>query len=166
MLGLELNHGMREILIDHLSTECLIVSMENEMSSFSEMARRNRNAKRKSLSTTFDQISIFLPEKWERVVVYLEYGEDSFSCSFYVKKDGEYLKCYDLPEVSEASLINAFKQIDKVVQAEREKAKGELWSNMTMIVDNEGNMHTDFDYTDLSVGSYKYSKKWKSQYLK
>ena len=61
--------------------------------------------------------------------------------------------------------MDTFKSIDKEVLKERKKTKSDLWSNMTMIVDNNGNMHTDFDYTDLSEGSYKYCKKWKAQYL-
>lgn len=48
---------------------------------------------------------------------------------------------------------------------ERDKIKGELWSNMTMVIDSDGNMHTDFDYTDLSSGTYQYKKAWKKKYL-
>ena len=119
----------------------------------------------KTYQSIFDKVSAFLPDGWERLVVYLEYGEDSYSFSFYVKQNGEYVKCYDLPGVSEDKLMNAFQLIDKEVLKEREKTKSDLWSNMTMIVDNNGNMHTDFDYTDLSEGSYKYSKNWKAKYL-
>ena len=113
----------------------------------------------------FDRISVFLPDGWERLVVYLEYGEDSYSFSFYVKQKGKYVKCYDLPGISEEELMNAFKLIDKEVLEERKKTKRDLWSNMTMTVDNDGNMLTDYDYTNLSVGSYKYSKHWKAKYL-
>lgn len=36
---------------------------------------------------------------------------------------------------------------------------------MTMIIDGNGNMKTDFDYTDLSRGNYQYKKAWKKKYL-
>jgi hypothetical protein len=36
---------------------------------------------------------------------------------------------------------------------------------MTMIVSSKGEMHTDFDYTDLSQGAYQYKKNWKRRYL-
>ena len=58
----------------------------------------------------------------------------------------------------------AFENIDKFVDQERKKGS-ESWTNMTMIVTSDGNMHADFDYTDLSEGSYKYKKDWKAKYL-
>ena len=36
---------------------------------------------------------------------------------------------------------------------------------MTFIVDSKGKMKTDFDYTDLSEGSYEYKKAWKQKYM-
>ena len=119
----------------------------------------------KLYQSIFDKVSAYLPDEWERLVVYLEYGEDSYSFSFYVKQKGKYVKCYDLPGVSEDKLMNTFKLIDNEVLKERKKTRGDLWSNMTMTVSNDGSMHTDFNYTDLSEGAYKYSKKWKAQYL-
>ena len=59
----------------------------------------------------------------------------------------------------------AFKNIDSFVSKARAKEK-EPWSNMTMVVESDGSMHTDFDYTDLSEGNYKYKKSWKAKYLK
>ena len=59
----------------------------------------------------------------------------------------------------------AFKQIDNMVMKERSKAEGSLWTNMTMIIEPDGKMHVDFDYTDLSENAYKYSKQWKKAYL-
>ena len=114
----------------------------------------------------FDEISAFLPDGWNSLVVYLEYGENSYSFSFYVKINKRFIKCYDLPGISDEQLFEAFQKIDNAVMMEREKAKGELWTNMTMIVDNDGNMHTDFDYTNLTDCAYEYSKEWKSKYLK
>ncbi len=113
----------------------------------------------------YNEISRFVPEKWDRIVVYLEYGEDSYAYSFYVKMNGQYTKCFDLPRISEEELMFAFKQIDNMVMKERSKAEGSLWTNMTMIIETDGKMHVDFDYTDLSENAYKYSKQWKKAYL-
>lgn len=112
----------------------------------------------------FDEISKFLPTEWTKVVIYLEFGEDAYSFSFYVKTDGEYIKCFDLP-VSESELFKSFSAIEKAVSKERSKIS-KTWSNMTMVVDFKGSMKTDFDYTDLSRGNYQYKKAWKNQYLK
>lgn len=112
----------------------------------------------------FDEISGFLPSVWDKVVIYLEHGEDSYSYSFFVKEKDEYIKCFDLNNLSEEELFAAFSRIEIKVSAERSKMK-DCWSNMTMVVDNSGAMRTEFDYTDLSSGNYQYKKLWKKKYL-
>ncbi len=112
----------------------------------------------------YDEIDRFLPEKWDKLVIYLEYMEGGYSFSFFVKQGKEYVKCYDLPGLNEDALMKSFEKIDKVLNKER-KSEKESWTNMTMLVKPDGDMHTDFDYTDLSEGSYKYKKEWKAKYL-
>lgn len=119
----------------------------------------------KTYQIVFEEVQEFLPTGWDKAIVYLEYGETSYSISFYSQKNGKYTKCFDLPNVAESDLYAAFRRIDKVVSAERKKMRGRLWTNMTMIVESNGQVHTDFDYTDLSESSYKYSKEWKKKYL-
>ena len=114
----------------------------------------------------YDELSKYLIFGWEKLVIYLEYGNASYSFSFYVKTKEGYVKCYDLPDVSEKALGASFKKIDKMVSKERNKDKDALWSNMTMIVTEAGDMHADLDYTDLSEGTYQFKKAWKNKYLK
>jgi len=112
----------------------------------------------------YNELAQYLVLGWEKLIVYLEYGEGYYSISFYEKVNGRYYKCYDLSDVSEDDLDQSFERIDKAVSIDRGKEK-DPWSNMTMIVDNTGKMHVDFDYTDLSNGAYKYIKQWKKNYL-
>ena len=111
----------------------------------------------------FDEISNFLPANWTKLVMRLEYGEEAYSYSFYVKIDGKYVNCYDL-DVSENNICAAFSRIDDEVFKERSKLdKDKRWTNMTMIVDNDGNMKTEFDYAEFS--DYQYEKAWEKKYL-
>lgn len=119
----------------------------------------------KVYQTIFNTIAPLLPEFWTKLVVYLEYGEDSYSFSFFYSDGKKYIKCFDIPEISEKALFESFRKIDKVVSPERNKTQGDLWSNMTMIVDADGNVHTNFDYTNLTSGTYQYKKAWKKKYL-
>ena len=111
----------------------------------------------------FDEISLYLPKAWDRLVVYLEYGEASYSISFYIKASGRYIKCYDLENVSEEDLYLLFMRINKEVSELRDGINGEKWSNMSMVVEHTGKMHVDFDYTDLTEKAYQYSKDWKKK---
>lgn len=113
----------------------------------------------------FDNLEQYLPNTWDRLVVYLEHGAGSYSYSFFVKVGDSYTKCYDLKGINEDDLMTSFAQIEEAVFAERAKSKTELWTNMTMIVETTGKMKTTFDYTDLSSGSYQYKKNWEKAYL-
>ena len=114
----------------------------------------------------FDELSKYLLPCWTKLVVYLEYGNTTYSISFYVQADGKFTKCYELPNVSQDELAKSFSDIDKMVSKERNSSKSDLWTNMTMTVSNTGKMKTDFDYTDLSEGTFQYKKQWKEKYLK
>ena len=111
----------------------------------------------------FDEISKYLPSEWSKIVAYFEYGEASYTFEFYVKVGEQFIKCYDLPQAVDDDLFASFKTIDKIIAPERGDND---WTSMTMIIDAEGNMHTDFDYTDLLEGSYQFKKEWKAKYLK
>ena len=114
----------------------------------------------------FDELSKYLLPCWTKLVVYLEYGNTTYSISFYVQADGTFTKCYELLNVSQDELAKSFSYIDKMVSKERNSSKSDLWTNMTMTVSNTGKMKTDFDYTDLSEGTFQYKKQWKEKYLK
>lgn len=112
----------------------------------------------------YNELDKYLLKNWDKLVIYLEYGKASYSFSFYVKAEGEYIKCYDIPEISEEELENSFRKIDSIISEERKNEK-DLWTNMTMTVDKNGMMKTFFDYTDLSAGTYRFKKEWKKRYL-
>lgn len=111
----------------------------------------------------FDEISQFLPNEWSKLIVYLEHGKEAYSYSFYVKIKDDYVKCFDLG-IPESELFSAFSRIEKQVSKERSQLE-KPWTNMTMVVDSDGNMKTNFDYTNLSHGNYQYKKAWKNKYL-
>ena len=112
----------------------------------------------------YDELAKYLPVGWEKIVVYLEYGNDAYTFSFYVLVKGKFIKCYNLPGVEEENLLKSYRRIDKVIPKIRNKEFGE-WTNMTLVVTNQGDMTTDFDYTDLTEDSYRYKKEWKNRYL-
>ena len=112
----------------------------------------------------YNELERYLDAYWEKLIIYLEYGEASYSFSFYRKNNGKYIKCYDLPDVKEDELDESFGKIDKIVSGERMKEKHK-WTNMTIIVENTGKMSADIDYTDFSEGNYSYKKAWRNKYL-
>lgn len=113
----------------------------------------------------FDELRKYLTAGWNKLILYLEYGNASYSFAFYIQAGDKYIKCYDIPDVSDKELAQSFSTIDKIVSREHSQEKKALWTNMTMTVTKTGQMHTDFDYTDLSEGTYQFKKNWKKKYL-
>lgn len=113
----------------------------------------------------FNELSKYLTLDWNKLIIYLEYGAASYSFAFYIQVCDKYIKCYDVPGASEKELAKSFSNIDVLVSKERANIKDKLWSNMTITVTKEGQMHADFDYTDLSEGTYQFKKNWKKKYL-
>lgn len=120
----------------------------------------------KTYQKIYDELNKYFVPNLEKAVIYLEYGEGSYAFSLYEKVDGEHINVYDIPGVSENKIDASFKKIDKWVLKERKKEKDDLWTNMTMVVSKTGDMKVDFDYTDLSEGTYRFKKNWKKKYLK
>lgn len=112
-----------------------------------------------------DIITPYLPNGFEKVVGYLEYGKASYSFAFYAKVEGEYVKCYDWPGFTEDISWKVFDKIDKLVSEERKNSIDSSWTNMTIVVGKDGSFHSDYDYTDLSDCAYAYKKAWRQKYL-
>lgn len=111
----------------------------------------------------YNEVDSFLPNKWSKLIVYIEYGDDSYNMSFYVTAEEKTVKCFDLPYIDESKLMDAFSKIDKIISPERAN-EDKKWSNMTLIIE-EDSFKADFDYTDLSKGSFAYKREWKKKYL-
>ena len=115
----------------------------------------------------FNLVQPFLPESWNKMVLYVGYTVGSYSMKFYTcDSQGIYTDCFNFKEISKAKLIQLFMSVDKLLAPERrmldEKNK---WSVMTMIVDSEGNMKTEFDYADINDNTIAYEQSWKKKYI-
>lgn len=114
----------------------------------------------------WDKLQDVLPEEWKKVIFYAGYMTGSYSMKFYTYfDDGSYKDCFSLPNVEQMQLISLFMDIDKILSKERKALGNEKWTVFTMVVDDKGNMKTDFDYTDISENAIAYEREWKKKYL-
>lgn len=115
----------------------------------------------------FDIIESMLPNGWNKVVLYANYSEGSYSIKFYVKNaDNQYKDCYSLEGVSKAGLIKVFMSIDKIISPERKKLTNkEKWSVMTLVVNRKGTFKAEYEYENISDNLFEYESAWKTKYL-
>lgn len=116
----------------------------------------------------YDMIHPFLPKGWKKMVLYVGYTTGSYSMKYYISdKDGMYTDCFSQKEISKAQIIKLFMDVDKILASERKTLDDKSrWSVMTMIVEADGNMRTDFEYSDISENVISYEQSWKDKYLK
>ena len=121
----------------------------------------------KYVQETFSQIEPFLPEDWSMVVFYAEYDVASFSMEFYVRRPkGKFVSCFDFGGVSEKALAQLFASLDKIMSAQRaDLSEKELWSFLTMTVDDKGKIRVDYGYEDLADTPYRHKQAWERKYL-
>ena len=115
----------------------------------------------------FDKIQDYFPENWRRMIFFAGYTKGSYSMKFYFREEKrEYLDCFRLQGVTKGQLVKLFMDIDKVISKERIELDDEhKWSSLTMIVEADGTMKTEFDYEDHSEDMISYEKQWKEEYL-
>ena len=115
----------------------------------------------------FDRILEVLPDGWRRLVVYIDYMGESSGINFYTNNgDGKYIDCFSQKGISREQLINLFIDIGKILAPERRALDDKnKWSVMTMVIDSDGNMEAEFDYTDISGSIIEYEREWKNKYL-
>ena len=120
------------------------------------------------LQKVFDLIEPILPIEWNNMLLYIGYTSGSYSMKFYIRDDkANFTDCFSLKSVGKAQLIKLFMNIDKIIAPVRNQLEeNDKWSVLTLIVDKDGKMKADFDYTDISENSIAYERKWKDKYLK
>lgn len=115
----------------------------------------------------FNEIEPVLPNGWKKLILYVGYALGRYSIKYYTANaDGKYVDCFK-QDVSKSQLIKIFMNINKLVEPMRETAdSNERWNVMTMIVTSDGQMRSEFDYTDISENMISYEQEWKNKYLK
>lgn len=115
----------------------------------------------------FDILIEVMPQDWDKVIFYAGYAEGSYGMKFYTKLGNmEYVDCFSQQEADEEKLMMAFMKIDNVLSPVREQLDdANRWNVLTMMVDSQGHMKTEFDYEDISERMIEYEREWEKKYL-
>lgn len=121
----------------------------------------------KVYQTIFDEISDLLPAGWKAMVFYAIYGAGSYSMKFYYEKGNkEYIDCFHLPNIGRGQIIQLFIKIDKLLAEARSRLEEEKkWTVLSMRVDSEGHMKTEYEYDNHSEDMVAYESTWEKKHL-
>lgn len=115
----------------------------------------------------FEVMQDILPDQWHKIILYVEYGENSYMMRYYADLgNGEYQDCYKITKYSHKDFIKAYMKIDKVLSKVRNKlSENEKWTIMTVSINADGSFKSDFDYMEIDNKTFEYREKWKEKYL-
>ncbi|NPC92336.1 DUF600 family protein [Bacillus sp. WMMC1349] len=115
-----------------------------------------------------------IPEEWSKVFIYGEILEDVRKGFFYYYPDGSDspVHSHNIPELFEIEKEEYRKLwrllIDNLSELwyEFKNSDQEAWTNLTMIIQSDGEFNIDYNYEDLSeADDYERRIIWKHDYL-
>ncbi len=119
-----------------------------------------------SYQNIFDIVRPSLPENWTRIVFFFAFMPDTCEIMYFVQLNSmEYVDCFHLDQDRE-ELVSKLSRLYKEVQYGMKEITAEkIYSVITVVIDADGNMHADFDYTDITENFDSYYKSWMNQYI-
>jgi hypothetical protein len=116
---------------------------------------------------TFDLLLDYLPTDWNKLIFYAAYANGSYSMKYFTKsEDSGWIDCFSQKDITRSDLIKLFIKINNSLSKERnDLSDKDRWTVLTMIVDSNGNMTSEFDYTDISDCEIEYERDWEKKYL-
>ena len=119
-----------------------------------------------SYQNIFDIVRPSLPENWTRIVFFFAFMLDTCEIMYFVQLNSmEYVDCFHLNQDRE-ELVSKLSRLYKEVQYGMKEITAEkIYSVITVVIDADGNMHADFDYTDITENFDSYYNSWMNQYI-
>ena len=116
----------------------------------------------KVLETVFP----ILPEDWNSFIVRGLFSRQGSEIRIFIRDSSNtYQDCYAVGVPNE-EVIQVSKSIYEELLKLRQSSEKEPWTGVTMVVDNEGNFTSDFDYSETKLFTPDYESAWENRYLK
>lgn len=116
-----------------------------------------------------DKLGVFLPNDWNKIVLYANIEGNSYEINFYVysNNNDKVINGYDLEIVDEEAIDDAIDDIYEMFKQNLEKLKlnGEpYWKTATLILDRNNIVKVEYGYESIE-DIYEFKMIWKYKYL-
>lgn len=106
-----------------------------------------------------------IPDEWNKIWFYGEVLKDATNIYYYFKSEftDKLVCCMDIPKeygLDEDDYYESFEETEDLVEVLHstfKKNNEKLWTNFTLIFDEDGKYDINFDYTDISIGKFSLS---------
>lgn len=109
-----------------------------------------------------EKINDMIPSEWMRVTLYAEILDDSREVYFFfnTQEDEEYIYSHDIPEHFQVSnriyknMLLDLQDLFDELRDEFKKQSSDIWTNLTLNLDRNGEFSIDYDYEDVLASKY------------
>lgn len=109
-----------------------------------------------------EKINDMIPSEWMRVTLYAEILDDSREVYFFFNthEDEEYIYSHDIPEHFQVSnriyknMLLDLQDLFDELRDEFKKQSSDIWTNLTLNLDRNGEFSIDYDYEDVLASKY------------
>ncbi len=111
------------------------------------------------IKSIVDYLISLLPENWTNVILRDISAPGYYNIYFYVKVNGTYIQCFNLPKkysITMDELNSAFSKINKLCQQNQTTKK---WRSYTLTLSSIGDFCIDYEYEEPME-----KNKWKAKY--
>ena len=117
--------------------------------------------------TIYNLLSSVLPNKWDKLVFYVEYLDNSYQMKFFTKSGkNKYIDCFQTVKDTK-QLMLVFNNIHQAIFPERNKLlKKDKWTVLTYILISDGSFKVYYDYSDHHNNMIGWESEWMKAYLK
>ena len=107
-----------------------------------------------------------LPNAWTKIIIYAAFVKDSCDIKYYVKvNDGSVYDCFQL-QINPKQIFDILAQIHhELAIARNPLSPDKRWNGVTIVIENDGAFHADFDYDELTLNA-GVNEQWTQKYLK
>ncbi len=119
-----------------------------------------------SYENLFQIIQPSLPDGWVKLIVRVFFVEESCQVKYYIKqKNGKTCDCFNL-DYSQHQVLQIIANVHQEISSVRDQLTGKnRWNALTVIIDNKGSFHADFDYSEIVWKTENATEQWKKKYL-
>ncbi|KAF1677295.1 MULTISPECIES: antitoxin YezG family protein [Bacillus] len=109
-----------------------------------------------------EKINDMIPSEWMRVTLYAEILDDSREVYFFfnTQEDEEYIYSHDIPENFQVSnriyknMLLDLQDLFDELRDEFKKQSSDIWTNLTLNLERNGEFSIDYDYEDVLASKY------------
>ena len=113
----------------------------------------------------YDIIQDFVSGEYKRLLYAAAFTQGSYQMRLYIDNGEGWVDCRSL-DYSRSDVIKLYMKLNSAIKPYRSTLpEKELWTMLTLVIEDTGKFKADFCYDDLSESMIEHFEQWENKYL-